>query len=53
MLMLVLYAGISIPALGVGLATELMPLVQAVALFLGVVAVVAVASAVIVRRRAG
>jgi len=52
MLMLVLYAGISIPALGVGLASELVPFAQAVALFLGVVAVIAVASAVAVRRRA-
>ncbi len=53
MLMLVLYAGISIPALGVGLATEVMPLVAAVALFLAVTAVVAAWSAVTVRRRAG
>lgn len=53
MLMLVLYAGISLPALGVGLATEVMPLVRSVAVFLGVVAALAVASAVIVRRRAG
>jgi hypothetical protein len=52
MLLLVVYGAISIPALGVGLATELMAFGAAVALFLGVVAVLAVASAVLVRRRA-
>jgi hypothetical protein len=52
MLLLVVYGAISIPALGVGLATEVLPFARAVAVFLGVVAVLAVASAVIVRRRA-
>ncbi len=52
MLLLVVYGAISIPALGVGLATEVLPFAAAVAVFLGVVAVLALASAVIVRRRA-
>ncbi len=52
MLLLVVYGAISIPALGVGLATQVMAFDAAVALFLGLVAVLAVASAVLVRRRA-
>jgi hypothetical protein len=39
MLLLVVYGAISIPALGVGLATEVLPFARAVAVFLGVVAV--------------
>jgi predicted MFS family arabinose efflux permease len=44
MLLLVVYTAISIPALGVGLATEVMSFEAATTLFLGVVAVLAVAS---------
>jgi hypothetical protein len=49
-LLVVLYTAISVPSLGVGIMAQLTDLRTAIITFLGVVAVLAVVSALLVRR---